>query len=40
VPPQFAAPGSVFEILLQGERRAATVLEHPAFDPDNARMRV
>jgi dimethylglycine dehydrogenase len=39
VPPQFAAPGSVFEVLIQGERRPATVLEHPAFDPDNIRMR-
>jgi dimethylglycine dehydrogenase len=39
VPPQFAAPGSVFEILIQGERRPATVLEHAAFDPDNIRMR-
>jgi len=36
----FAAPGSVFDVLIQGERRAATVLEKPAFDPDNLRMRV
>ena len=36
----FAAPGSVFEVLIQDERRRATVLEHPAFDPQNLRMRV
>jgi dimethylglycine dehydrogenase len=40
VDPPFAAPGSVFDVLLQGERRRATVLPTPAFDPDNARMRV
>jgi dimethylglycine dehydrogenase len=39
VPLEFAAPGTRFEILIQGERRAATVLEHAAFDPGNARMR-
>ena len=39
VPPQFAAPGSRFDVLIQGERRAATVLAAPAFDPDNTRMR-
>jgi dimethylglycine dehydrogenase len=40
VEPQFALPGSLLEILIQGERRTATVLETAAFDPDNARMRV
>ena len=40
VPPEFAAPGSVFDILLQGKSRRARVLPAPAFDPDNARMRV
>jgi dimethylglycine dehydrogenase len=40
VDPQFAAPGSRFEVLIQGERRGATVLPGAAFDPDNARMRV
>lgn len=40
VEPDFAAPGGVLEILLQGESRRATVLPGPAFDPDNARMRV
>jgi dimethylglycine dehydrogenase len=39
VPPELAEPGSAFELLIQGERRPATVLAHPAFDPDNARMR-
>jgi dimethylglycine dehydrogenase len=39
VPPEFAAPGSRFDVLIQGERRAATVLAAPAFDPDNSRMR-
>ncbi len=37
---EFAEPGSVFEVLIQDERRRATVLEHPAFDPQNLRMRV
>jgi dimethylglycine dehydrogenase len=40
VTPEFAAPGSGFEVLIQGERRTATVLEGAAFDPDNSRMRV
>jgi dimethylglycine dehydrogenase len=39
VPPEFAAPGARFEVLIQGERRAATVLAGAAFDPDNLRMR-
>ena len=39
VDPAYAAPGSVFGILLQGEERRATVLAAPAFDADNARMR-
>lgn len=40
VPHDHAAPGAQFEIQLQGERHTATVLEHPAFDPDNAKMKV
>jgi dimethylglycine dehydrogenase len=40
VPPEFAAPGTVFDVLLQGERRRATVLAGPAYDPDNSRMKV
>jgi dimethylglycine dehydrogenase len=40
VTPEFAVPGSGFEVLIQGERRSATVLGGAAFDPDNSRMRV
>jgi dimethylglycine dehydrogenase len=39
VDPEFAAPGSGFEVLVQGERRSATVLGGAAFDADNSRMR-
>ena len=39
VDPQSAAPGSSFEILLQGEPRRATVLAEAAYDAGNARMR-
>ena len=37
---EFSAPGSQFEIYVQGQRRTATVLEHPAYDPDNLTMKV
>jgi dimethylglycine dehydrogenase len=40
VDPPFAAPGSQFDILIQGEPRRARVLAGAAFDADNARMRV
>ena len=40
VPPEFAVPGTAFEILIQAERRRAVVLAGPAYDPDNLRMRV
>ena len=40
VPHDHAAPGTQFEIQLQGEFHTATVLEHPAYDPDNAKMKV
>jgi dimethylglycine dehydrogenase len=40
VEPQFAAPGSVFDVLVQGERRRTTVLAQAAYDPGNVRMRV
>ena len=40
VEPEFATPGSQFEVYVQGERRTATVLEHPAYDPDNLKMKV
>jgi dimethylglycine dehydrogenase len=39
VAPEFAAAGSAFDVLIQGERRAARVLGAAAFDPDNSRMR-
>jgi dimethylglycine dehydrogenase len=39
VDPEFASAGNRFDVLIQGERRAATVLSEPAFDPDNSRMR-
>jgi len=39
VPPSHAAPGTQFDILLQDERRRATVLAEPAYDPDNAKMK-
>jgi dimethylglycine dehydrogenase len=37
---EFAAAGSRFEVLIQGERRPATVLGAPAFDADNGRVKV
>ena len=40
VEPAFATPGSSFDILIQGERCAATVLDGAAYDADNSRMRV
>jgi len=40
VDPKFAAPGSVFDVLIQGERCSAHVLGAAAFDADNTRMRV
>ena len=39
VPLDHAAPGSRFAIQLQGTLREARVLEHPAYDPDNSRMK-
>ena len=39
VPESHAAPGSTFEIELQGERRKAVVLADPAYDPANDKMR-
>ena len=40
VPPAHADPGARFDIYLQGEMRSATVLADPAYDPDNAKMKV
>ena len=40
VEPEFATSGSQFDVYVQGEMRRATVLEHPAYDPENLRMKV
>ena len=39
VEPSLAAPGSSFDVFLLGERRPATVLAGPVWDPENARLR-
>ena len=39
VDPGFEAPGSTFELDLLGERRKATVLAEPAYDPANTALR-
>ncbi|MEQ9491197.1 MAG: FAD-dependent oxidoreductase [Alphaproteobacteria bacterium] len=39
VHPDYAEPGSTFDILMLGNNRKATVLAEPAFDPANERLR-
>ena len=39
VEPDFATPGVCFDIELLGERRAASVLAEPVYDPANERLR-
>jgi dimethylglycine dehydrogenase len=39
VTPDFAEPGSEFEVQILGQRRAAMVLGEPAWDPENERVR-
>uniref|UniRef100_UPI00286B44F4 glycine cleavage T C-terminal barrel domain-containing protein n=1 Tax=Sphingomonas sp. TaxID=28214 RepID=UPI00286B44F4 len=39
IDPAFADAGTRFDIQVQGERRSAVVLEHPAYDADNLRMK-
>ena len=39
VTPELAEPGTEVEIGLLGERRTASVLAEPAYDPDNERLR-
>ena len=39
VEPAFAGPGSTFEVVLFGESHRATVLDGPAHDPTNERLR-
>ncbi len=38
VTPQYAAPNGVFEIEILGEKRAASVLTQPAYDPKKKRL--
>lgn len=40
VPLDHAEPGVQFDIMLQGQRKRATVLAAPVYDPDNAKMKV
>lgn len=40
VPLDHAEPGTQFDIMLQGQRKRATVLAAPVYDPDNAKMKV
>ena len=39
VDPEFASPGSAFDIEILAERLRATVLGEPAYDPKNVRLR-
>jgi dimethylglycine dehydrogenase len=39
VEPDYANPGSEFEIDILGSRRRATVLAEPVYDPQNRRLR-
>jgi dimethylglycine dehydrogenase len=39
VEPAFAAPGTALEVTMLGEGRPARVLEGPAYDPKNERLR-
>ena len=39
VEPRLKEPGSTFEVVVMGERRSATVLSEPAWDPKNERLR-
>lgn len=39
VNPEFAAPGSTFDIEILSRRRRAKVLAEPAYDPKNERLR-
>ena len=40
VPLDHAEPGVQFDIMLQDQRKRATVLAAPVYDPDNAKMKV
>jgi dimethylglycine dehydrogenase len=39
VDPEFASPGSTFDIEILSERRLATVLAEPVYDPQNVRLK-
>ncbi len=39
VDPEYASPGSSFEIEILAERQQATVLDGPVYDPDNLRLK-
>jgi dimethylglycine dehydrogenase len=39
VQPDFAVPGSAFEIIILGNHRPSKVLSKPAYDPENLRLR-
>jgi dimethylglycine dehydrogenase len=39
VDPEFAKPGSTFDVEILGERRRATVLAEPVYDPKNLRLK-
>ena len=39
VEPSFATPGSVFDVEILAERRQATVLREPVYDPRNLRLK-
>ncbi len=39
VPPEYAAPGTTFDIEILGQRRPAQVLAEAAYDPQNQRLR-
>ncbi|MDP6731131.1 MAG: glycine cleavage T C-terminal barrel domain-containing protein [SAR324 cluster bacterium] len=39
VPPDYAAPGTRFEIPLLGARRSATVIPEAVYDPNNDRLK-
>jgi dimethylglycine dehydrogenase len=38
VPPEYALPGTTFDIKILGQRRLAKVLAEPAYDPQNKRL--
>jgi dimethylglycine dehydrogenase len=39
VQPDYAAPGTAFEIIILGQRRPSKILSKPAYDPENLRLK-